>query len=77
MRALLKEHSLKPDDISYINAHGSSSPLGDETELRAIKNIFKSNFSSLWINSTKSLTGHCLYSAGIVEAIATIIYLLF
>jgi len=73
MRALLKEHSLKPDDISYINAHGSSSPLGDETELRAIKNIFKSNFSSLWINSTKSLTGHCLYSAGIVEAIATII----
>lgn len=60
-------------EINYINAHGTSSPLGDETELNAIRKVFKEHACDIWINSTKGITGHCLYSAGIVEAIASII----
>lgn len=73
MQLALDRASKKPCDIEYINAHGSSSPLGDETELAAIRDIFGEYFSNIWINSTKSLTGHCLWSAGIIEAIATLI----
>jgi len=60
-------------DIEYINAHGTSTPLGDVTELDAIKKLFGKFIKHIWINSTKGLIGHCLYSAGILEAIATII----
>jgi malonyl-ACP decarboxylase len=71
MEKALNQAELGPDTIEYINAHGSSSPLGDETELKAIRQVFQHHVADIWINSTKSLTGHCLYSAGIVEAIAT------
>lgn len=73
MATALKRAKLKPNEVDYINSHGSSSPLGDRTELKAIRNVFHDQISSIWINSTKSLTGHCLYSAGVIEAIATII----
>ena len=73
MRQALERASRKPCDIQYINAHGSSSPLGDETELLAIRDVFEEHLSNIWINSTKNLVGHCLWSAGIIEAIATLI----
>ncbi|WFR55600.1 beta-ketoacyl synthase N-terminal-like domain-containing protein [Anaerocolumna sp. AGMB13025] len=73
MAKTLEAAGVKPEEVDYINAHGSSSPLGDETELKAIKEVYKENISKIWINSTKGLTGHCLFSAGVVEAIAVII----
>jgi malonyl-ACP decarboxylase len=73
MQAALKQAGIEPGDIDYLNAHGTSSPLGDETEIKAIKQVFKENISQLWINSTKGLTGHCLTAAGVVEAVAAII----
>jgi malonyl-ACP decarboxylase len=60
-------------DIEYVNAHGSSSPLGDRTEAKAIRTVFGDFASGIWINSTKGLTGHCLQSAGVVETIATVL----
>lgn len=75
MLSALRQAGLRPSDVDYINTHGSSSPLGDKTEAEAIAKVFKGDTTDLWLNSTKSLTGHCLYSAGIVEAIASIIQL--
>ncbi|MGI6668758.1 MAG: beta-ketoacyl synthase N-terminal-like domain-containing protein [Acetivibrionales bacterium] len=69
----LNSAEIGPSDINYINAHGSSSPLGDEVELKAIKRVFEKELSNIWINSTKGLIGHCLYSAAVIEAIAVII----
>lgn len=73
MTTALEQANLKPHQIDYINTHGTSSPLGDETEIKAIKQVFKENLSQLWINSTKGLTGHCLSAAGVIECIAAII----
>jgi malonyl-ACP decarboxylase len=75
METALKRSQVGKDNIDYINAHGSSSPLGDEVEVKAISSVFEKRVSNIWINSTKGLTGHCLNSAGIIEAIATIIQL--
>lgn len=75
MTNALQQANLKPGQIHYLNAHGTSSPLGDETEIKAVKRVFKENLSRLWINSTKGLTGHCLSSAGVIEGIAVIIQL--
>jgi malonyl-ACP decarboxylase len=73
MLMALKNGGIYPEKVDYINAHGTSSPLGDKTEICAIKKVFGKNISKLWINSTKGLTGHPLYSAGVVEAVAVII----
>ena len=73
MASALKQAGIKPGDINYLNAHGTSSPIGDETEIKAIKQVFKEYISNIWINSTKGLTGHCLTAAGVVETIALII----
>lgn len=75
MQRALSQAGLTPQDICYINAHGSASPLGDATEAQALHALFSHHSAKAWINSTKSLTGHCLWSAGIVEAIATLIQL--
>jgi malonyl-ACP decarboxylase len=72
MLAALSQAGLSASDVEYINTHGSSSPLGDKTEAEAISHVFENHTSDLWLNSTKGLTGHCLYSAGLVEAIATV-----
>jgi len=73
MNAALRRGGIAADEVDYLNAHGSSSPLGDNTEVKAIKSVFKNHASKLWVNSTKGLTGHCLYSAGVVELIASVL----
>lgn len=61
--------------LDYINTHGTSTPMGDETELRAIRDFCGDRVSEVYLNSTKSLTGHCFFSAGIVETVACVIQL--
>jgi malonyl-ACP decarboxylase len=73
MRQALRAASVSPAEVAYLNTHGTASVLGDETEIAAIKAVFGETVSQLWLNSTKSLTGHCLTAAGVIEAIATII----
>lgn len=69
----LEEANLKPSDIDYINVHGTSTPLGDIAELKAIGAVFGEHAYNLNISSTKSMTGHLLGGAGAVEAVATIL----
>jgi 3-oxoacyl-[acyl-carrier-protein] synthase II len=73
MRAALRDASLNPEDIQYINAHGTSTPLGDESETLAIKEVFGPHASRVAISSTKSMLGHLLGASGGVELIATVL----
>jgi 3-oxoacyl-[acyl-carrier-protein] synthase II len=73
MNSALEDAELKPSDIDYINVHGTSTPLGDVAELKAIQNVFGEHAYDLNISSTKSMTGHLLGAAGAIEAIATIL----
>ncbi len=73
MRQALRMADKTVADIAYINTHGTSSALGDDAEIAAIKTVFKDHIDRIWINATKGLTGHCLYAAGVIEAIATVI----
>lgn len=72
MNLALKNASISPRDISYINAHGTSTPYNDKSETEAIKTVFQDHSYNIPISSTKSMIGHLLGAAGAVEAIATI-----
>ena len=69
MHAALKQAQLQPQDVQYINAHGTSTPLNDRAETQAIKAVFGENAGALAVSSTKSMTGHLLGGAGGVESV--------
>ena len=68
MAAALEDGGLRPEDVGYINAHGTSTPLNDKTETAAVKTVFGAQARRLALGSTKSMTGHLLGAAGGIEA---------
>jgi len=72
MLAALEDANMQPEEIDYINTHGTSTPIGDVAEVKAITHVFGDHAYKLNISATKSMTGHCLGAAGVIEAIACI-----
>ena len=75
MHIALKDAQLNCENIDYVNAHGTSTPVGDEIEAQAIKSIFKDAAKKLWVSSTKSMTGHTLGAAGAIESVFSLLTL--
>lgn len=72
MKWALEDANLKPEDVDYLNPHATSTPVGDESEMKAVKSFFGDHAAKLHISATKSATGHLLGGAGAIEAIASI-----
>lgn len=72
MRIAIQDAGLSPNDVDHVNTHGTSTPVGDPSETTAIKTVFGERAYKLAVNSTKSIVGHLLGAAGVVEAVATI-----
>jgi 3-oxoacyl-[acyl-carrier-protein] synthase II len=75
MRIALKDAGLNPEQVGYINAHGTSTPAGDGVETTAVKTVFGDHARKLWVSSTKSMTGHTLGAAGAIESIFSLLAL--
>jgi len=75
MRSALADAKLNVNEIDYINAHGTSTPVGDMLELKAIRHVFGDHTSKVWVSSTKSMTGHLLGAAGGLEAMFSVLAL--
>jgi 3-oxoacyl-[acyl-carrier-protein] synthase II len=75
MQAALDDAGVRPEEVDYINAHGTSTPLNDVTETKALKRLFGDHVRKLPVSSSKSMLGHLLGAAGAVEAVATIMSL--
>ena len=75
MKMALRDSGLNPEEIQYVNAHGTSTPMGDELETQAIHRVFGDHAPRLWVSSTKSMMGHSLGAAGAIESIFSILAL--
>jgi 3-oxoacyl-[acyl-carrier-protein] synthase II len=75
MANALTDASLNPEQVQYINAHGTSTPAGDNLETAGIKSVFKDHAKKLWVSSTKSMTGHTLGAAGAIESVFSLMAL--
>ncbi len=73
MKYALDDAGMQPSDIDYINTHGTSTPIGDGAEIKAVQNVFGNHAYNLNISSTKSMTGHCLGAAGAIEVLASLL----
>jgi 3-oxoacyl-(acyl-carrier-protein) synthase len=73
MARLLERCRLQPEEIDYVNAHATSTPLGDVTEIRSIKNVFGDHARRLKLNATKSMLGHTCWAAPVVETVAAVL----
>ena len=75
MQDCLADARLRPEQVGYINAHGTSTPVGDEIETQAVKSVFGAHAKSVWVSSTKSMMGHTLGAAGAVESVICLQFL--
>ncbi len=75
MRAALADAKVNASEVDYINAHGTSTPVGDMLELKAVRHVFGDHVNKLWVSSTKSMTGHLLGAAGGLEAVFSVLAL--
>jgi malonyl-ACP decarboxylase len=73
MREALAQAGIEPDEVDLVSTHGTSSPLGDRAEASALREVFGA--ARPWLNATKAFTGHCLSSAGVVQAVAAVLQL--
>ena len=75
MRSALRRADVEPERVGYVNAHGTSTPLGDAAETKAIKDVFGGHAYDLAVSSTKSVMGHCFGAAGTIEAMMCVLAL--